>query len=1488
MTSSLDILKHIIRQQTVHVGEPVANLHGAAVPEPSRLQVSAFATWQYVSIPGIRPLDLEQFYAVYGTDPLRQVVSLTAIEGRVVVTNTEPRTGVLRGAVDLVNPTTIAVDFVGEGVTQATLFVDGVRAKGGSGARSWAVMVDAGTHILEVLVTGTVFGLSLPASVGVNAIKEHVNTPVWLAVDATYADPVAGPPATRLRWYNDVRVGGWIVSRRVLADLAPVFRVGLLDQNRAFSVEIEGNFALNIPVRSGLFAGFEPIGVVLSGEYDADQDLTIVRVQLNQQLTIVNPAWVGRELRTGSFHEISRVQRNTQGDVVELLDTAVSLGQGYEYVLQAYGLVNPEALSEQSEARLVRAGDSTPPSSIGLAAGYPIVLNKRAIVRFTTPSDADYSGVYVYRRRTVVTGTATGGSANTLTAGPVFTANAVGAVVAIIGGTGAGQERVVQSHTTTQLQVSTNWSSAPDATSQFEVYFWERIITDFGVPGTTDEVSFAVDVAATYYFVTVDQAGNQQEPSVAVSWAYNPVVHDTVTGPSLIVTPLPGLARYQITWSGTGNITYAVDGGLFVLPPASPFFVNRKLYGRGDTTLTFRAVADGLTMANVVTVPEQAQDGGTPIFSNPVFFDGLNRFSVYDNNNTGLNSHALVTDNTTPNSTGRFLRITRAPGAGTTPGLGGFYLALPWDGGSYRLDHYHKGAVVLFRVRSRVPVGYTVGYATNAAGDGATITELSPMVGTGNWEDYVVRHAIGSSTGTFSSIGFFYLSGATPVSPLVWDVAMCSVKDATQEGEPEQLTPDLTVTQTTADHTQVVFRVNATHPKTGAFVTPTVQLTGTTGTVGGVPISGVTAIPSALTDVVVMRPAYGSGDATATFSAVINGAREVIQRTVRNTFPEISNWNYGVDVVRGRVFVTGAVDDDAGSLRWWVAQDLDPDGTDPTPGSPALIQNLAITKSFAFNFAVPDGRQNTLYMQPYAFSNGTGTVGPIYSYDISSAPRTAIAIEERNLVGLVVADRVTARFTARPEIPIIESGMTSASTATTLTDNSRSWTVNQFAYDAANRSHYYVVSGSQIRRIVSNTGNVLTVTPSWTPPAGAYQIWGGATLFKIGTGGTFSPVLGSVEILRGVATTTVAYYTELNGVVAEPIQQITIDADSTPSLASVSLAKISSGVLQVTRGAADDDCKLWKAYLRKGTYPTVDGTATGALDEQFLRFTDVVDRASFQMGAGDGTWYCIAVPINSYSDRGERVSATFVMDSAPALGALSNLRIVTFTNGSPPNDQYHRILWDHNSACENPDTTHQVRIYGYRSDQGVPGETEKTAGLTRRPWQEVATPFDGDLTNDGNVNNLQGSFQVPVGTSGNLNTLTYYYRVELWVSGVLQSAYYVEKIDTYGMVPPSNLTPQGQWSYEFGNKTYWVQPFTWTPGETGAGVQTELLEASSTVFANAVVVSAVPASQTSTSGTDRPAGGAQFWYWVRHRSGSEVSAAFGPVGPIVYGSGGGA
>lgn len=95
-----------------------------------------------------------------------------------------------------------------------------------------------------------------------------------------------------------------------------------------------------------------------------------------------------------------------------------------------------------------------------------------------------------------------------------------GYIVEILLGTGAGQFRLIQSNTATQLRVSGAWDTIPDTTSQYGIYLPQLLMTDYGLSAADDELSFVPPGYGIYYFKSFDWGGNEQTQDVAQGWTY--------------------------------------------------------------------------------------------------------------------------------------------------------------------------------------------------------------------------------------------------------------------------------------------------------------------------------------------------------------------------------------------------------------------------------------------------------------------------------------------------------------------------------------------------------------------------------------------------------------------------------------------------------------------------------------------------------------------------------------------------------------------------------------------------------------------------------------------------------------------------------------------------------------------------------------------------------------------------------------------------------
>ena len=172
--------------------------------------------------------------------------------------------------------------------------------------------------------------------------------------------------------------------------------------------------------------------------------------------------------------------------------------------------------------------------------------------------------------------------------------------------------------------------------------------------------------------------------------------------------------------------------------------------------------------------------GGKMLFTDPEFKDGYNSVVKYTNDNANARNLTVERLESTeetdiPTESGYFLRVTTT--SAQNPGYGGVC----------QLIHSRPNAVFIQKLIAKIPKGYRLEIAFNSFGSGSSYKWLTDRLGTGKYETYLFKSVCGS-TGSFSSIGFFYLSGLSGVpapseeSPLVWDIAYLTAFDLTADG----------------------------------------------------------------------------------------------------------------------------------------------------------------------------------------------------------------------------------------------------------------------------------------------------------------------------------------------------------------------------------------------------------------------------------------------------------------------------------------------------------------------------------------------------------------------------------------------------------------------------------------------------------------------------------------------------------------------------------
>jgi len=152
--------------------------------------------------------------------------------------------------------------------------------------------------------------------------------------------------------------------------------------------------------------------------------------------------------------------------------------------------------------------DLIPPTNGGNVVIYITAgtYNENLVIRGKVFS-GDYSITLQGTDGTSVTnGTATGAGSDTDTyylddSGKAWTTDAYASyLIAITGGTGAGQKRLIESNTATRLRIIGKWDTVPDGTSTYKVYLPGTVINKFNcAAGQTGVILNTLEMSANSY-----------------------------------------------------------------------------------------------------------------------------------------------------------------------------------------------------------------------------------------------------------------------------------------------------------------------------------------------------------------------------------------------------------------------------------------------------------------------------------------------------------------------------------------------------------------------------------------------------------------------------------------------------------------------------------------------------------------------------------------------------------------------------------------------------------------------------------------------------------------------------------------------------------------------------------------------------------------------------------------------------------------------------
>lgn len=242
-----------------------------------------------------------------------------------------------------------------------------------------------------------------------------------------------------------------------------------------------------------------------------------------------------------------------------------------------------------------------------------------------------------------------------------------------------------------------------------------------------------------------------------------------------------GTATIVGNWKGKASLGYAYltvpSGGWFEvcgMKVESGSVVTEWTPAPEDISDDLALVEDTAVYAQRLSDAVQLVSSGYMMYRDPEFTQGVNNVKVYNNAGGGTVTHARITDSTAPNAAQPpnnahyVIRITTSGTA--SPSCGGFYFG----------NMSRANAVFVYHIKAKIPKGYYIEYAHNAFGNNPQKVWATPQVGDGTWREYVQISRCGSS-GSFSSIGFFYLipqSGYSATS-VTWYVAYATCYDCT-------------------------------------------------------------------------------------------------------------------------------------------------------------------------------------------------------------------------------------------------------------------------------------------------------------------------------------------------------------------------------------------------------------------------------------------------------------------------------------------------------------------------------------------------------------------------------------------------------------------------------------------------------------------------------------------------------------------------------------
>lgn len=228
------------------------------------------------------------------------------------------------------------------------------------------------------------------------------------------------------------------------------------------------------------------------------------------------------------------------------------------------------------------------------------------------------------------------------------------------------------------------------------------------------------------------------------------------------------LANGAITWNTAGAVTFSSAVSLNWTNAATNALNSAKSYADAKKNEAISSAStDATNKANAAKELASAMAFGKMLYRDPTFWNGNNGINVYNNSGNGTVTVTRITDSNAPNDS-KYVLLIKNTGT-SSPNCGGFHFG---TNTSYR-------KIFITRIIAKIPSGRNISYHSNAIGNGGSQKWLTPVVGTGDWCEYICKVSCG--TATFSSTHFFAIDGSvgTTSAPVEWRVAYASVFDVT-------------------------------------------------------------------------------------------------------------------------------------------------------------------------------------------------------------------------------------------------------------------------------------------------------------------------------------------------------------------------------------------------------------------------------------------------------------------------------------------------------------------------------------------------------------------------------------------------------------------------------------------------------------------------------------------------------------------------------------